>query len=68
MLKIWEEYTKSKYNGYVLLALAVIKQWVIDGKPRGDRKGLQPWIDLVKLHMPEANIDQFIKASASIEV
>jgi hypothetical protein len=41
---------KVKKYGYVDLASAIIKQWNIDGRPRGDKDGVLLWAQLIQAH------------------
>lgn len=47
MKKKTDEYTRNeltvKKNGYKDLALAVMKQWVSDGRPEKDRSAMEAW-------------------------
>lgn len=63
MSDAYEEYSVGKYDGYLLLAIAVVKQWVNDGRPKGDKKNIEPWIDLIKLHLPEVNIERLLTSA-----
>ena len=64
MSDAYKEYSISKYDGYLLLAIAVVKQWVNDGRPRGDKKNIEPWVDLIRLHLPEVNIERLLNLAA----
>lgn len=35
-------------DGIAALSAAVYKQWVKDGKPDADRKGIEPWIGILR--------------------
>jgi hypothetical protein len=35
------------------LAVAIIKQWQLDGKPKGDTEGVKIWADLVAAHQDQ---------------
>lgn len=37
-------------KSYVSLAKAVIRQWNMDGRPRGDEEGIVLWGELLDLH------------------
>jgi len=41
---------KLKVHGYYDLAQAVIQQWNVDGRPRGDTKGIEMWAELIQSH------------------
>lgn len=47
MKKKTDEYTRAeltvKKNGYKDLALAVLKQWAEDGRPKNDRSAMETW-------------------------
>lgn len=46
-------------NGYVDLAKEVVRQWNIDGRPRGDEVGIQLWSDLIDAHMKQQHKHTF---------
>ena len=41
---------KLHKHGYYDLAREVLRQWHVDGKPRGDESGIKPWADLLMAH------------------
>jgi len=41
---------KVHKDGYYDLAKEVIKQWNTDGRPKGDKKGVALWAELIQAH------------------
>lgn len=44
-------------DGWLILALAVIKQWLMDGKPVTEYAYILPWLEYVKASLPNIEID-----------
>ena len=44
-------------DGWLILALAVIKQWLMDGKPVTEYAYILPWLEYVKAKLPSIDID-----------
>lgn len=45
----WTKLERSMFvNGTVAIAAAVIRQWIVDGRPSSDYIGVLPWITLLK--------------------
>ena len=49
---------KLHKNGYYDLAKAVMTQWQIDGRPRGDEIGVKLWVELIKAHQDRTRTRQ----------
>lgn len=50
----WTKLERSMFvNGTVAIAAAVIRQWIVDGKPSSDYIGVLPWITLLKNYFSE---------------
>jgi hypothetical protein len=48
---MWHKRELKVHNNPVIdLAAAVIRQWNVDGRPRGDADGVQVWADLISAH------------------
>lgn len=43
-----KEELEMKRRGYYDLAIAVVKQWVKDGKPVNEWKNIRPYIQVIK--------------------
>ena len=43
-------------DGWLILALAVIKQWLMDGKPVTEYAYILPWLEYVKAKLPSIDI------------
>lgn len=41
----------TKNQSVVVLALAVVKQWVLDGKPKRDAENIKDWVQIIKEHI-----------------
>jgi len=41
---------KLHKDGYYDLAKEVIRQWNMDGRPRGDIPGINAWADIIRSH------------------
>lgn len=35
-------------NAYVMLGIAVVRQWIKDGKPQNDKEGIQLWLGIIQ--------------------
>ena len=47
--KPWTKEEMTLYtNGVLALAQAIVYQWIRDGKPDKDKKGVEPWIGILK--------------------
>lgn len=47
--KPWTKEEMTLYtNGVLALAQAIVIQWMRDGKPEADKKGVEPWIGILK--------------------
>jgi hypothetical protein len=47
----WHKSELMLHNkGMRSLAVAVLKQWQLDGKPKGDSESIRLWADLLKAH------------------
>lgn len=51
--KPWTKEELSLRVGFPELAKAVVKQWILDGKPKSDREEILYWIELIKLYQEE---------------
>ena len=38
----------TKKDAYVMLAIAVVKQWILDGKPQCDADCIRYWLSVIK--------------------
>lgn len=38
-----------------MLAIAVVKQWIRDGKPRTEYEGIRPWIQIIRNSLSDKN-------------
>ena len=55
-----DQYTKRELtlrSGPVQLAIAVIEQWVLDGKPKADEEAVKYWQGIVKEFGTEEEIN-----------
>ena len=41
----------TENQSVVMLALAVVKQWVLDGKPKRDAENIKAWVQVIKEHI-----------------
>ena len=59
-----EQYTKEEKrvvkNGVVSIAAAVIKQWILDGRPKCDMPGIMPWINILKQYYHEDDMKKML--------
>lgn len=45
----------TKYAANIMLAIAVVQQWISDGKPKTEYAGVKPWIDIIKDSLSDKN-------------
>ena len=41
----------------VMLAIAVVRQWIADGKPKKGYEGVKPWLDVIRESYIRKNIN-----------
>lgn len=43
----------TENSALTLLGIAVVKQWINDGKPRTEFDGIRPWLDIIRDSLKE---------------
>lgn len=43
-------------DGWLILALAVVKQWLMDGKPVTEYAYILPWLEYIKERLPNVEV------------
>lgn len=52
----------TKESALVVLGIAVVKQWIKDGKPMSDFEGIKFWLQVIKESLLEKNDKQNLPA------
>lgn len=45
----------TENSSIVMLGIAVIKQWIRDGKSKSEYEGIKPWIQIIKDSLSDKN-------------
>ena len=43
----------TEKSSLIMLGIAVVRQWIRDGKPKSDFAGVRPWIQIIKDSLSE---------------
>lgn len=49
----------TKYAGDIMLAIAVVRQWIKDGKPEKDYPAIKVWISIIQESYAKKNKNKF---------
>lgn len=58
--------TATKYSSISMLAIAVVKQWILDGKPTSEWSGVKPWINIIQDMCAEKNQNNLPSLSCNV--